>query len=61
MASAQDGAAMLSSFRDKLHWVRCKLHLHRWGFKRDYQGVLYRECRDCGAETLDRPPAVPGG
>jgi hypothetical protein len=52
---------MLSTVRDKLHWVRCKLHLHRWGFKRDYQGVLYRECRDCGTETLDRPPAVPGG
>jgi hypothetical protein len=35
----------MSSLRDRLHWVRCKLHLHRWGFRRDYQDVLYRECR----------------
>jgi hypothetical protein len=39
----------MSGLRDRLHWVRCKLHLHRWGFKRDYQGKLYRECRDCGS------------
>jgi hypothetical protein len=51
----------MASVRDRLHWVRCKLHLHRWRFKRDYQGKLYRECPDCGAVTADRPPAVPGG
>jgi hypothetical protein len=51
----------MSSLRDRLHWVRGKLRLHRWGFKRDYQGNLYRECRDCGAEALDRPPAAPFG
>jgi hypothetical protein len=49
----------MSSLRDRLHWVRCKLHLHRWRFERDYQGKLYRECRDCGAVTSDRPPAIP--
>ena len=49
----------MSSLRDGLHWVRCKLHLHRWRFERDYQRKLYRECRDCGAVTSDRPPAIP--
>jgi hypothetical protein len=42
---------MLSSFRDKLHWVRCKLHLHRWGFKRDYQ-----VCCTASAETAAPRP-----
>ena len=34
--------------RDKIHWVRCKLHVHRWRPEKDYQGKWYRECRDCG-------------
>jgi hypothetical protein len=59
----EDGTApreqAMSSLRDRLHWVRCKLRLHRWRFERDYQGKLYRECRDCGAVTSDRPPAIP--
>jgi hypothetical protein len=38
----------MSSLRDKLHWVRCKLHVHRWRPEKDYQGKWYRECRDCG-------------
>jgi hypothetical protein len=38
----------MSSLRDKVHWVRCKLHVHRWRPEKDYQGKWYRECRDCG-------------
>jgi hypothetical protein len=48
----EDGTALreqaMSSLRDKLHWVRCKLHVHRWRPEKDYQGKWYRECRDCG-------------
>jgi hypothetical protein len=33
--------------------------LDRSRFERDYQGKLYRECRDCGTVTADRPPAIP--
>src|SRR5215218_5460135 len=38
----------MSSLRDKLHWVRCKLHVHRRRPENDYQGKWYRECRDFG-------------
>ena len=48
----EDGAALreqaMSSLRDKLHWVGCKLHVHCWRPEKDYQGKWYRECRDCG-------------
>jgi hypothetical protein len=43
----------MSSLRDKAHWVRCKLHVHRWRPERDYQGRWYRECRDCSTVRWD--------
>lgn len=39
---------MSLDIRDKIHWVRCKLHVHRWRPEKDYQGKWYREFRDCG-------------
>ena len=39
---------------------RCRLHLHRWRFERDYQGQRYRECVRCGAISGGSTP-LPGG
>jgi hypothetical protein len=39
---------------------RCRLHLHRWRFERDYQGQRYRECARCGAISGGSTP-LPGG
>lgn len=39
---------------------RCRLHLHRWRFERDYQGQRYRECIRCGAIS-DLSTPLPGG
>jgi hypothetical protein len=35
---------MSLGIRDKIHWVRCKLRVHRWRPEKDYQGKWYREC-----------------
>ena len=39
---------------------RCRLHLHRWRFERDYQGQRYRKCVRCGAISGGSTP-LPGG
>ena len=39
---------------------RCRLHLHRWRFERDYQGRRYRKCLRCGAISDPSTP-LPGG
>lgn len=49
----------MSSLRDKLHWVHCKLHIHRWRTEKDDQGSRYRECADCG--TLRQISGIPSG
>jgi hypothetical protein len=40
--------------------LRCYLQRHRWQRKRDDDGVIYYECRDCGKlkEPYQPPPAV---
>jgi hypothetical protein len=51
----------MSSLQDKLHWVRGKLHVHRWGL-REHQGNQDSESRDCstvgGMSTLPSSDGV---
>jgi hypothetical protein len=59
----EDGTApreqAMSSFRDRLHWVAASCACITGALSGTIRASCIARCRDCGAVTSDRPPAIP--